>query len=111
MDIDAERAAGIEAIPPVADPGDPSRRRSSSAVLSSHIPVRFSPALAAAVRALADQDGITVSTWIRTVVAREVQRRTPPQTRVQSGGLEVTWDRAPAVTSETFATRPVGRDA
>jgi hypothetical protein len=48
--------------------------------LVTHVPVRFSPEMVAAVRALADEDGVSVSTWIRNVVGREVQRRTPPTT-------------------------------
>ena len=43
--------------------------------LSRHIPVRFSPEVVAQVQRLADEDDTTVSTWIRRVVEREVDKR------------------------------------
>jgi hypothetical protein len=89
-------------------PLGPARRRSGGVPLTSHVPVRFSPALVAAVKALADRDGTTVSTWIRNVVTQEVQRRTPPRTIVQHDRLIVTWDTPPHAETATQGTRPKG---
>jgi hypothetical protein len=55
------------------------RRRKSSG-LSSHVPVRFSPEAIQAVKRLADEDGLTVSSWIRSLVGRELERRVPART-------------------------------
>jgi hypothetical protein len=46
--------------------------------LSATVPVRFQQAVIDAVKRLADRDGVTVSSWIRAVVVREVLRRQPP---------------------------------
>ena len=56
--------------------GPPSRRRTSGQ-LSHHVPIRFSPATMEVVRILAYHDGVTVSSWLRAVVEREVERRLP----------------------------------
>ncbi len=45
--------------------------------LSATVPVRFPQAMIDAVKRLADRDGVTVSSWIRRVVIREVMRRQP----------------------------------
>ena len=45
--------------------------------LSSHVPIRFSPDTVAAVKMLADADGVSVSTWVRNLVARELRARMP----------------------------------
>lgn len=45
--------------------------------LSATVPVRFPQAVIDAVKRLADLDGVTVSSWIRNVVVREVMRRQP----------------------------------
>jgi len=39
--------------------------------------VRFPPSVIDAVKRLADRDGVTVSSWIRRLVIREVMRRQP----------------------------------
>jgi predicted HicB family RNase H-like nuclease len=46
--------------------------------LTSYVPVRFPPELIVAVRLLALEDGQSVSSWIRTAVAHELERRTVP---------------------------------
>jgi hypothetical protein len=51
------------------------RRRTTGPVLTSHVPVRFPPEMIEAVKTLADQDGMTVSSWIRQVIRLEIQRR------------------------------------
>jgi hypothetical protein len=43
-------------------------------------PVRFTPEMISAVKRFASADGVTVSAWIRGVIAREIQRRQPPAT-------------------------------
>ena|SRR6266851_9561147 len=57
---------------PTGPPRRPRRRQ-----LTSHVPVRFSPATVAAVRMLAWRDGISMSSWIRSAVEREVERQLP----------------------------------
>jgi hypothetical protein len=66
---------------------DPARRepaddrpgiRRSRSTLTSYVPVRFPPELIVAVRLLALEDGQSVSSWIRTAVAHELERRTVP---------------------------------
>jgi hypothetical protein len=57
-------------------PGERRRRPMKSGM----IPVRFAPNVITAVKHFAAQDGVTVSTWIRRLVALELQRRRPPAT-------------------------------
>lgn len=57
-------------------PAGPVRRRASKP-LTTHVPIRFSPEVIAQVKKLADQDGKTVSSWVRDVVGAEVERRQP----------------------------------
>jgi len=49
------------------------------------VPVRFPEDMITAVKGLASQDSVTVSTWIRRLVAKEIQRRQPPATATASG--------------------------
>ena len=63
-----------------------SRRVSGErARLSAHVPVRFPEKTIRRVRDLANEDGVTVSAWIRSVVDREIDRRTP--VAVETGHL------------------------
>ena len=39
------------------------------------IPVRFPPTLAAAARRVAEQDGMTLSAWVRKIIDTEIGRR------------------------------------
>jgi hypothetical protein len=57
----------------VAGPGE----RPPQPLKSGLIPVRFTPDTITAVKRVAKQDGVTVSTWIRRLVGRELQRRLP----------------------------------
>jgi hypothetical protein len=57
----------------------PGQRRTRP-MKTAMIPVRFTPDMIAAVKHFASQDAVTVSTWIRNVIAREMQRRQPPAT-------------------------------
>jgi len=61
-------------------------------VLSRHVPIRFRPQTIAKAKAIAERDGMTVSSWIRGVVEREVERRmpAPPQTGHSQTGA-TTW--------------------
>jgi hypothetical protein len=63
-------------IAPTAATRGPARK----STLSSHLPIRFAPAVLAAARRLAVVDGVSISTWVRQLVEREVQRRTPTTT-------------------------------
>lgn len=57
---------------------EPGRRERP--VKTAMAPVRFTPEMFSAVKRFASADGVTVSTWIRGVIAREIQRRQPPTT-------------------------------
>jgi len=45
--------------------------------LSSHLPIRFTPEILQQARRCAIEDGMSVSSWVRLLVEREVTRRTP----------------------------------
>jgi hypothetical protein len=44
-------------------------------VKSAHVPVRFDPEMVAAMRRWSDEDGMTVSAWVRKLVRDEISRR------------------------------------
>jgi hypothetical protein len=69
-------------------PAGPARRRVAPR-LTSLVPVRFPQDMIAAAKRLADIDGMTVSSWIRRLVAIEIKRREPPVTSTASptGGV------------------------
>lgn len=76
------------------NPGDmrthgPGRKRENAVPrLSGHTPVRFDDGTIAAIRRFSDDDGMTVSAWVRHVVSREIKRRTALLTRTGfSGGI------------------------
>ncbi|HEX5288294.1 MAG TPA: hypothetical protein VFX25_05455 [Streptosporangiaceae bacterium] len=74
--------------------------------LSTSVPVRFPAEMIAAVRRFATQDGITVSTWIRRLVAKEIERRQPPATITlpsEQPGVRIAGRPATATTSSTPA--------
>jgi predicted DNA binding CopG/RHH family protein len=48
--------------------------------LRGHIPVRFPESLIERIKALATEDGLTVSSWIRHLVTLEIDRRSVPIT-------------------------------
>jgi hypothetical protein len=50
-------------------------RRLGRRPLTSHIPIRFRPDVIAEVKKYADEDRKSVSSWIRDLVEREVERR------------------------------------
>jgi hypothetical protein len=43
--------------------------------LTGHVPVRFDPDMIAAIRRWSDEDGMTVSAWVRKLVRDEIGRR------------------------------------
>lgn len=55
------------------EPVGPPRRLPGRA-LTRHVPVRFPPELVEQVQGLADEEGLTVSAWVRRAVKREVER-------------------------------------
>ena len=89
----------------VAGPGQPPAQPMKSGL----IPVRFTPDTVAAVKRVAKQDGVTVSTWIRRLVGRELQRRLPsttsPRTEVPTVRIDYAGQFAPL--SETHPDRQV----
>jgi hypothetical protein len=94
------RRSGIE-LKMADDNQEPGRRPSKRprAKLSGHVPVRFSNDVITQLRALADHDGVTVSTWIRQVVSREIERRVPSTSVGRA--VEVAWK----VDGETLSSR------
>lgn len=72
--------------------------------------VRLAPDVIAAVRGLARSDGVTVSEWMRRLVARELRapflsvdlsRYPRSQTTCSGGGTKITMDVYPATWSWT----------
>lgn len=61
--------------PSARKPIGPARLRADHRRLTDHVPVRFPKATIEAVRAFADEDGVTVSSWIRRLVDEEIERR------------------------------------
>jgi hypothetical protein len=54
--------------------------------LTNYLPIRFAPEYLGAARALAIEDGVSISTWVRTLVEREVLRRSPATTTTSNAG-------------------------
>jgi hypothetical protein len=74
--MDARQAQEFYADPENQVPAGQAYRRAGRR-LSATVPVRFPQAIIDSVRRLADYDGVTVSSWIRRLVIREVMRRQP----------------------------------
>lgn len=92
MKDDDATAAEFYADPANRRPAGPPRERAGQARrLSTHVPIRFRPQTIELAKVIAERDGMTVSSWIRGVVEREVERRMPalPQTRLSESGT--TW--------------------
>lgn len=76
--------------------------------MTEHVPVRFSDELIARVKAIAAQDGFTVSSWIRQVVLKEVERRQPPRTAPTGPVTPILWDAPkPKVLTKGYETEKV----
>lgn len=82
-ELEAEMTEDFYADPGHLVPAGPAQRRQRP-VMSGMVPVRFPQDMIAAVKRFAGQDGMTVSTWIRRLVAKEIERRQPPQTATAS---------------------------
>jgi hypothetical protein len=72
----------------IAGPG----QRRERPMKSGMIPVRFAPEVIAVIKRFASQDGVTVSTWIRRLVGREIRRRQPSVTAVTAEAPSVQLD-------------------
>mgnify|MGYP000895691212 CR=1 FL=1 len=59
--------------PAAREPATGTPRRRSSKPLTQHVPVRFPVESINRVKALADEEGLTVSTWIRRAVDQALQ--------------------------------------
>lgn len=81
-----------------AGPAKAPRRRAPGR-LSSHVPIRFDSVVIGAVKMLADEDGMTVSSWIRRLVDREVTRRL--SARNETGGTVIVAPFQPALLPAT----------
>jgi len=66
--------------------------------MKGHVPVRFPEGVVEQVKVVAQQDGVTVSTWIRQLVTRELERRITPSTATI---YSPKWVRGAAVESTT----------
>jgi hypothetical protein len=71
---DNEAAAFYED-PENRKPTGPPVKRKTQKRLTSHVPVRFTKSTIDQVKELADEDAVTVSSWIRGVVEREIRHR------------------------------------
>ena len=60
-------------------------RRQRPVKYDTHVPVRFTRDVIGQVKTFADEDGVTVSTWIRQAVCRELRRRTAESDRLATG--------------------------
>jgi antitoxin component of RelBE/YafQ-DinJ toxin-antitoxin module len=86
-------------------PVGPRARAGQARLLTSHVPIRFRAQTIEKAKTIAERDGMTVSSWIRGVVEREVERRMPafPQTHRSESGVTVRIIRRtdPTVEAET----------
>jgi len=57
--------------------------------MTGHVPVRFPQEIVDRVKAAAAEDGMTVSTWIRRLVTKEIEKRGTP--RSAPGHFEQSW--------------------
>ena len=86
--VDDTDAYDFYAEPANREPGPgPARRvrRQRPVKYDTHVPVRFTRDVIDQVKTFADEDGVTVSTWIRQAVRRELRRRTAEPDRLTTG--------------------------
>jgi antitoxin component of RelBE/YafQ-DinJ toxin-antitoxin module len=71
------------------NPVGPRARAGQARLLTSHVPIRFRAQTIEKAKAIAERDGMTVSSWIRALVEREVERRMPafPHTHRSDSGI------------------------
>jgi hypothetical protein len=85
----------------------PVHRRAGHPRLSSHTPVRFDPDTIATIRQFSDDDGVTVSAWVRRAVDREIKRCTSLRARTtssRSGAVSFDQSSAPVTTTSAAAS-------
>jgi hypothetical protein len=80
---DDQNAAAYEQ-PENREPVGPGVRRAPARRMAHHVPVRFPEETINAIKSLADEDGVTVSVWIRRVIGEEVERRTRSASSTES---------------------------
>jgi len=84
----------------------PGHKKAGQSRLSSHTPVRFDPETITAIRQLSDEDGVTVSAWVRRVVNREIQRRISLRLRTTSArSLTLSLERTDSRSTTSAAVR------
>lgn len=69
----------------------PRARAGQARLLTTHVPIRFRRQTIEKAKAIAERDGMTVSSWIRGVVEREVERRMPALSQTHASVPGVTW--------------------
>ena len=75
MATDDDAAAAFYADPANREVTGPSRKRQGQpASLTTQVPVRFTASFVERVKMIAHAEGMTVSSWIRRTVARELER-------------------------------------
>jgi len=74
--------------------------------MKGHVPIRFPEDVIAQVKLLAERDGLTVSSWIRTLVLHELERRSAPTTG-HAYWASIKWHSRPPVESPRSVS-PVG---
>jgi hypothetical protein len=87
------------------------RRSKPQGRLTNHVPIRFTDATISKVRDLAEEDGVSISSWIRLVVDREVARRRPmrPHSRVDTErSIELDLDPSHSTSSLSSPTSDEG---
>lgn len=72
-DIEAEK---YDADASLLEPsGEPRRMRQRPQKLGGAVPIRFTPDTIARIKRIADEEGVTVSVWVRSEVERALSRR------------------------------------
>jgi hypothetical protein len=107
-EMDLEQAHEFYKNPENLIPAGPARRPQRPAGKSGLVPVRFPQDMIAAVRRLAGQDDVTVSSWIRQVVAKEIKRRQPALTATAGDApdLDIRLDGLPGTGATSATTQP-----
>jgi hypothetical protein len=77
--------------PEKSAPVGPRARAGQARLLTSHVPIRFRPQTIERAKLIAERDGMTVSSWIRTVVEREVERRMPASPHTSLSEFGTSW--------------------
>lgn len=72
-------------------PVGPRARAGQARLLTSHVPIRFRSQTIERAKAIAERDGMTVSSWIRGIVEREVERRMPALPETEQSESGTTW--------------------